>query len=387
MNSVRIGDKCGYVCSSPCSIQSWVGPRGSDRLQPRDETDSTLVIVDPPRTPGWATHRAVACLAASLLALLTVPGMCQAAEPIEAWIYYASPPYRIGATGGEGLAAELVTSLNRLLKGKYEVRQVPLSRDQLEHALEQGRRGFVAFAPSVIFGGIKNGPYLWTAPLFADRQELVSRTSNPFEFNGPASLSKLAFYGVQGHVYPMLEEAMTKGRLHANRAGSEKLLIKALMSKRADVITIPTSIAKYFMMTDVAFGDEAYISRQSLGGFSRHLMFQTGMQRERDDFDQTVRDLGKDPDWIAVLKRYGLTPAETNATAASMAPRDSASAGELGSAGTPGHLALVNIRPLGEPLMLAMHKVLDAAFTQAGLSYSLETRLGGAQLMLEAHSR
>jgi polar amino acid transport system substrate-binding protein len=301
------------------------------------------------------------------------------AQLIEALSYYPSPPFQLDNSGREGLTADLIAYLNKSLKGKYEIKRVLVPRAKLNKMLARGDKAFVIFAPGMLFGGSQGGSYLWTASLFDDRQELVSRTAKRFEYDGPQSLATVRFAAVEGHVYPMIADALASGEIRPDRLGNEGFLVKALMENRDDVITIPTSVVKYFMMKDLTFGAESYLSKQSLGNFSRHLMFQRGMEKERADFDQVIRQMNVDPIWRATLKQYGLEP--PNGLANNVI--DAKVPNELIDKSDGAHetllkrpLALVNIKPLDSPLMLELRKVLDLAFSRAGLSYTLETRPG-----------
>ncbi|GAB2887680.1 hypothetical protein GCM10027046_15000 [Uliginosibacterium flavum] len=245
------------------------------------------------------------CLGVWLLSCGTTWG----AQRIEAWSYYPVPPFQTEDVSNAGLTADLVVYLNKALSGKYDVNLVMLPKARLNKMLERGDKAFVAFTPSVVFDGPNGGSYLWTAPLFEDRQELVSRAKQPFEFNGPASLFGVRFGALLGHIYPMLAKEMESGVIHADRTTSEASLIAMLMAGHVDVITIPNSAVRYYMSTNTAFRQGFWISRQHLGEYTRHLMFQRGMEKERDDFDQIIRKMNVDPAWIGTLKKYGLEPA------------------------------------------------------------------------------
>lgn len=253
---------------------------------------------------------------AALLAAWLLGGQSLwAAQVVDVWTYYPTPPFQTDLPSGAGLNADLVSYLNKALAGKYELRLMLLPRARLNMMLENGTRAVVLFAPSAIFGGPEGGRYLWSVPLFADRQELVSRRNKPFEFAGHLSLAGVRFGAMLGHVYPQIEKEMESGQIRAERASSEELLVNMLMANHVDVITMANSTVRYFMQVNPAFRDAAVLSKQNLGGYNRHLMFQRGMEQVRDDFDQALRKMSIDPVWIATLDRYGLVPIKTSSTA------------------------------------------------------------------------
>lgn len=250
-------------------------------------------------------------LITALLVFFSTLINCQeaaATQPIEAWTYYPSPPFQTHLAGNEGLTADLLAYLNQELGGVYQIRLVNLPRARLNMLLERGAKAFVVFAPSAIFGGPDGGKYLWSEALFQDRQELVSRKDQPFEFNGPASLIGVNFAAMLGHVYPMLAKEMESGQIKADRNTNESSLFSMLMARHVQVITVPNSTVRYFMSVDPMLKQSLHISKNNLGEFSRHLMFQRGMEKQRADFNQVVLKMGSDPKWIAILKKYGLEP-------------------------------------------------------------------------------
>jgi polar amino acid transport system substrate-binding protein len=232
-----------------------------------------------------------------------------AIERIKAHIYYTAAPFITEEATRSGLAMDLVNYLNRALAGKYEIELDVVPRARLAVLLEQGDAGVVLFVPSVIFGGIDGGKYLWSAPLFLDRQELVSRHDQPFEFTGPPSLHNVRMGGVLGHSYPMLDAAIATGQIEVRRNMSEAALLKMLRYRRLDVVTLAGSSLRYYQNADPVLKDMFHVSRAGLGEYSRHLMFQENMKRQRDDFDAVVGKMGADLRWQAILAKYGLLPA------------------------------------------------------------------------------
>lgn len=230
----------------------------------------------------------------------------RATEVINAWTYYAAPPFLTDARTNAGLDKDLVTYLNQKLAGKYEIRLVFLPRARLGAMLDNGDKAMVLFAPSVIFGGPAVGKYLWTSALFDDRQDLVSRALLPFEYSGPGSLQHVRFGAMLGHVYPALAEDMDNGKILAHRNTNEGALMRMLLMKRLDVVTLADSSVRYLVKNDAGIDGKIHISKQNLGNFSRHLMFQQGMTRERDDIEEVVTRMDNDPAWRAILKEYGL---------------------------------------------------------------------------------
>lgn len=243
------------------------------------------------------------------LALCLAPwSSCRAVEIIEAWSYYMAPPFKLPGPGEAGLSRDLVDYLNRALKDRYEIRLVHLPRPRLDMMLETQERALVMFAPSMLYGTSKGDKYLWSRPLFDDRQELISRTDRPFQFDGPASLRSTKVAGLRGHVYPVIGQDVDKGLIDMKRYNTESALFGMLLEARVDVITAPNSTYRYLLSRDPSLASKLTLSRNNLGPFTRHLMFMRGMQRQRDDFDAVLRLMPSDPQWIEILKRYDIEP-------------------------------------------------------------------------------
>jgi polar amino acid transport system substrate-binding protein len=237
-------------------------------------------------------------------------GDANAAQRIEAWSFYATPPFQVEPVNESGLSSDLVAYLNKALAGKYDIHLVLLPRQRLNMMFERGDKAVILFVPSMLFGGVNGGTYLWSPPLFDDRQELVSRKQQSFEFEGPASLYGVRFGAMLGHTYPLLAADMDAGKIVADRNTSEMSLMTMLKIGHVDVITLPNSTLKYMMTSDPGLEKNLWISSNNLGQFSRHLMFQRGMEQERNDFTRVVRTMKSDPVWIATLNKYGITPSD-----------------------------------------------------------------------------
>lgn len=243
------------------------------------------------------------------LLLATAAGRAAAAPDINAWTYLDSPPYITDAATNSGLARDLVDYLNRALAGRYRLKLAVIPRARLNLMLERGDRGVVLLAPSVVFPG----PYLRTDALLDDRQELLSRKENAVDYSGEDSLTGLRLGGMRGHSYPFIQAGIDAGRITVLRAQSEAALMKMLMLKRLDAVTMASTSARYLAKLYPEAQTGVHYSPNNLGRFTRQLMFQVGMQAERDAVNRVVRGMAGDPAWRATLARYGLVPASTTA--------------------------------------------------------------------------
>jgi polar amino acid transport system substrate-binding protein len=232
-----------------------------------------------------------------------------APQELSAWTYFDSPPYITDAASNSGLARDLVDYLNRALAGRYHLTLALIPRARLNLMLERGDRGVVLLAPSVVF----NPAYPRSEALLDDRQELLSRRDHPVDYHGAGSLDGVRLGGMRGHSYPFIQSDIDAGRVQVHRAQSEPALLKMLMVKRLDAVTMASTSARYLARTLPDTQATLHYSPNHLGRFTRQLMFQRGMEAERDDFNPVVRAMAADPAWQAMLARYGLQPASTTA--------------------------------------------------------------------------
>ena len=223
------------------------------------------------------------------------------------WSYYDSPPFVTSENSNTGLIKDLVDYLNTKLGDKYRFQVEYLPRYQLNYLFEKGDKGIVLLAPSIIFGGLDSGHYLWSDAILHDEQKILSRQDKQFEYQGPLSLKGIRFAGVRGHSYPAIDAQIASGDIQCFRAADETLLFNALFAERGiDVITLADSSARYLIKLHPETRAKMYYSRLGLGEFTRHLLFQAGMQQERDLFNQVIQGMNQDPVWQAILAKYGL---------------------------------------------------------------------------------
>jgi len=109
-----------------------------------------------------------------------------------------------------------------------------------------------------------------------------------------------------GPVYPALAEDLDSGKLRAHRNNNEGALLRMLLMERLDVLTLADSSVRYLAKKDRRIDGKIYVSKQNPGNYTRHLMFQQGMDRERNDIEEVVLKMDGDPAWRAILREYGL---------------------------------------------------------------------------------
>lgn len=231
-------------------------------------------------------------------------------KQIDAWSYYNSPPFLTDEGHGDGLCRDLVNYLNAKLAGQYKIELSLIPRARLNAMLERGTPGVVVFAPSVVFGGIESGRYLWSLPLLADRQMIISLQRHPIEFTGASALYGINLGGVLGHIYPAIQTEIDAGRIQLQRPANERSLYNMLLFGHVEAITLAETSIKFLSSEQPQSRASLYYSRGDLGKFTRHLLFQPGMESARADFNVVIENMARDPAWLAILAKYGLSPSQ-----------------------------------------------------------------------------
>lgn len=243
-----------------------------------------------------------------LLLLLISSPLAAATAPVPAWNYYNSPPFLTAPDSHQGLAHDVVTFLNRRLSPPHQLSLQQLPRARLNRMLKSGDSGVVLLVPKLAFEG-SGLSVRWTAPLFRDRQLLISSAAAAIDYRGPASLAGLRFGCIPGRSHPKVQTQIDAGKVHCEMAPNEPAMLKMLANQRIDAISLPASIFAGEMRYMPDLRDRLYVSRQDLGAFDRHLMLTADLAPLHGELERVIRTLSADAAWRALLAQYGLEPA------------------------------------------------------------------------------
>lgn len=244
---------------------------------------------------------------AALLLLMTLfffPITCLAEKIIPVWSYHQSPPFVTGE--GQGLTYDFVDLLNRQLSGKYRLELTLMPRNRLEMYLASKKQGAVLFVNAMWMDDRAQTKYFWGPKIMADSNVVISRLDRRVVYDGTAkSLSGLVFGAVRGHYYVGLEEAMRQNLIQRIDTKTELVSIKRMLAGRVDVTSVPASTLKYFMKS-LSIADQIYTSPTPLVSYSRHIMLTKSLLAEHKQLQKQVLALDTNPDWQAILIKYGL---------------------------------------------------------------------------------
>ena len=223
---------------------------------------------------------------------------------IAAWHYYQSAPFELP---GGGLLADLADYLNRALEGRFRLDLSYLPRPRLNMLLQRQADGVIVLAPSTVFAGPAFRNFLWSLPIMADRQELLSLASRPVEYTTAAALAGLEVGAIRGHNYPALQVAQQQGRLSTYALTGEQQMLDMLLAGRLDAITMATTSADYLLHQRTGLAERIHRSRKSLDSFTRHLLFTPGQHEAQRACDAVLRKARSDQAWHDLFRHYGLT--------------------------------------------------------------------------------
>ncbi len=247
-------------------------------------------------------------LRSGLLLLLAWP-IWAAAATYTAYNTYLHPPFV--QPDGNGLAAELVQALNRNMgDDQFVLQNVPRARF-LAMAGHGPKRidGIALFLSPAFLKSPLARRYRWSAPLFSDHNVLVFKAGNVPASPMPASLRGLRFGAVRGHVYRFLDDMERRGELRVDEVGDEMNNLRKLVAGRID-FTVVNRLHFHALAEHSPELQQLVATPEPGGDFLRYILQSPRLPpRTAQRLAAAVQALQHDPEWQAVLARYGAVPA------------------------------------------------------------------------------
>lgn len=240
-----------------------------------------------------------------LLLLGLLPALCVAQQRVEVWSYHLSPPFALD--GQQGLSAAFVELLNEEPANgqRFRFELIELPRKRLDMRLADNRPGVLLWVAPRFLGHAQTARARWSRPLLDDQQDVVSRSRQPIDYEGPQSLHGLAFGGLLGHLYAGLDADVAKGRIRREDVTSDLQNLEKVSSGRVDAVLVPRSALLYYRKTKRLEG--LYVAPSALYSFRRHLLMTSSLGRPATEYvRRVVEALPRNPRWLALLERYGL---------------------------------------------------------------------------------
>lgn len=227
--------------------------------------------------------------------------------------YHNFPPFIAHADRPEGLTQETVALLNqrlsRLNLPGLQWRVAPKKR--AEAMLGTADTVAMLWVDPAFVGDPNRTRFQWTKPLLSDCQLLVSRESRPVAFAGDlVPLRGLRIGTVLGARFPHAElnARFADGSLLREDAPSMEINLNRLLFGRVDAILIPHSSIG-FMAAEQGVTDQLHYPEQPLFFFERAIALAGNAPESLvQGLRQVVDALAADPEWQALLAKYGLQP-------------------------------------------------------------------------------
>jgi polar amino acid transport system substrate-binding protein len=249
-------------------------------------------------------------LAIVLLFLLSVSAspFIAAETVIYVWTYYDAPPFNIEKSE-TNLTRVFCDELTANSQGKWRFIPSYIPRPRLLPFLEdKNKKAIVAWVNPIWFDDKNLSKYLWTKEIFINRNEVISNSANPIEYDGPESLVGKKLGGVLGHSYADIDNYVEKGLIQREDTHSFANNVHKLLMKHASVdAAIVPDTQLNLLLADEAVRRQIHISKNPHQVFTRRLMLTPGLSDVRDYIDSQLPI--QKPEWEELIESYGVNKA------------------------------------------------------------------------------
>ncbi len=280
----------------------YTGPSKSD--MPLD-TDLEVKIIKHDSKNARARHFFFILLFA---ATTISAGARAAAEEVSVWVYHNFPPYIVNATEREGISYDLVRLLTEMSDGRFQFNVEVLPRPRLEKRFMSGDPGIVLWVNHVWFGDPDRTRFLWTNPILADKNVIVSPKGASFQYEGPQSLHGMTLIGVRGHSYTEVDGLVKEGLVDRIDLNAEGQLMRFVASGRGQVAIIANSAARYFVR-ELDLSDAIHFSKKPHSTYQRYIMVQPHLEPLHEFLQEAILRLKRSEEWTEIVQKYGLNAA------------------------------------------------------------------------------
>lgn len=224
------------------------------------------------------------------------------AADVNLYTYHGEPPFVTG--GNAGLTYELASYLTRKSNGALTVKVSLLPRARVDQAVQDaGFNDAVAWVFPMWFKDKDKTTYLWSDPIFADENIIVSTTAKKVDYTGPDALKGLSFAGVLGHKYAGIDDLVTSGAIQRQDAQNEETNLRKVAAGRADATLLPASSAN-FLMPQLAIADKVFVSPNPQSKYTRHLLISKKNPDLLKQVNAIIAEMKKDPAWQEIVRKY-----------------------------------------------------------------------------------
>lgn len=227
-----------------------------------------------------------------------------AADDIVLYAYHLKPPYLIDRDRQAGLYYDLARYLNEHVPG-HTFKTVYLPRKRLETELESGRlHGLVIGVHPSWFRDAARIRYLWSPPFMHDEDVVVSRLSDPVQYDGPESLAGKQLGLSFGYYYFGIDELVKTGRIARDDAVSEEASLDKLYRKRIDATIITRRTFDYMLRQRSEWQQQFYVARKPHDAYERMILIPRELSFAAPGISHALAAIMQDPAWQKTLRSY-----------------------------------------------------------------------------------
>jgi len=220
---------------------------------------------------------------------------------IRIYSYQNMPPFITGSQ--QGLTYELADYLNNKLKGAYKFIVFRLPRNRADRLIEKGAKGLVPWTSPAWHGDPNESQYKWTPGYTKDSNCIVSSSSSPFEYNGPASMKGKTMGGLIGYYYLGLDDLSSKGEFKRVDVSNVRENISRLTTNRIDTALLTESTARY-LVKEQNLKNKIHFSAKHHQEFYYQMLSMANSDDLNTDLDKVAKNMMSDQDWLTRLAKY-----------------------------------------------------------------------------------
>jgi len=223
--------------------------------------------------------------------------------PVIFYAYHLKPPLIVDVSSKQGIYYDFTRLLSKR-STRYEFRTKFLPRKRIDHLLklQQISGGLIGVNP-LWFGDKQESKYLWGPAILKDRDELVSLSKHPFEYNGPASLLGERVGGVLGYYYFGIDELVNQNKAYRINTNGERAILFMLLSGRVRAGIVSRSTYEYLVPRE-SWQGKFHLSAKPHDVFERRVMFPHSQQGIHQEVVNLMGNPANDNEWQSILKGY-----------------------------------------------------------------------------------
>lgn len=174
-----------------------------------------------------------------------------AEELVYLYTYHKKPPFIVSQVEQQGFYYDLAKLLSEYSEN-YNFKTIYVPRKRLNvMVLRDNFDGIVIGASPAWFKDKEEKKFLWTQGFFTDRDEFVSLTSSPFEYEDKHSLNNKILGSVAGYYYFGVNEGVRNGTIKRVNTVGELEVLMLIEKQRVEVGLVSSSVFKYLRKAGV----------------------------------------------------------------------------------------------------------------------------------------